>query len=144
MKLCSECKIEKPLDQFFRDKGFKDGYYSRCKQCKTAKTMQWRELNKDKYNERARFYNKKHYGKLRLNRYDITEQEYLAMLEKQNHRCAIPSCRKTATIKRKLCLDHCHTTGKVRGLLCYGCNREMAIVDRPDKLLELIAYKNKS
>ena len=46
-------------------------------------------------------------------RYGITEEQYDQMLEKQNHTCAI--CNEKP--KGNLAVDHCHTTGKVRG--CY-------------------------
>lgn len=143
MKQCSDCNETKPFTEFFKDKGFKDGHYSRCKVCKTKATMQWRAENTGKYNESARNYNKKHYEKLRLNRYDITEEQYKAMLVAQDHKCAIPGCGKTATKKRKLAIDHCHKTDKVRGLLCYGCNRAMHAVDDMDKLNLLIEYRDK-
>lgn len=143
MKKCTECKTEKPFTEFFKDKGFKDGYYSRCKVCKTNATLRWRAENKDKYNESARFYNKKHYNKLRLNRYDITEEQYLSLLEAQNHKCAIPGCNGAHTDKRKMPIDHCHATGTVRGLLCYKCNRDMNVVDNPEHLAKLIAYRDK-
>src|SRR5262245_57445902 len=53
-----------------------------------------------------------------LKRYGITLAEYDALLEKQGGVCAI--CRKHS--KRRLCVDHCHRTGMIRGLLCDSCN----------------------
>lgn len=59
----------------------------------------------------------------------ITIEEYGALLELQNSKCAI--CNKEETCidgrskdkkPRRLSIDHCHTTGKVRGLLCHACN----------------------
>lgn len=57
--------------------------------------------------------------------YGITEEDYLRMLKEQNEVCKI--CLKPETAKAKdkvkrLSVDHCHTTGKVRGLLCNKCN----------------------
>ena len=53
--------------------------------------------------------------------YGITQDDYNMMFEKQGGRCAI--CEKHQTeISRALSVDHCHTTGKVRGLLCHTCN----------------------
>lgn len=48
--------------------------------------------------------------------YGISKQQYEKMLENQNNMCAV--CRE----KPPRCIDHCHKTGKVRGLLCHGCN----------------------
>ena len=53
----------------------------------------------------------------RERRYGITEEQYQAMLAKQGGKCAI--CQETMT---KVCVDHCHETKIVRGLLCDRCN----------------------
>jgi len=143
MKKCTECQETKPFTEFFKDKGFKDGHYSRCKSCKTKATMKWRDENTEAYNTSARKYNKKHYNKLRLNRYDLTEEQYNAILLAQNYKCAIPGCGKAHTEKRKMPIDHDHVTSEVRGLLCYKCNRDMVVVDAKDHLAKLIAYRDK-
>lgn len=72
--------------------------------------------------------------------YGITQAEYDAMLEKQNGKCAI--CNNTDEVEgRKLAIDHCHTTGRVRGLLCGKCNRGLGLFkDNPDLLLKAISY----
>ena len=54
-----------------------------------------------------------------LKKYGITIVEYELMEKKQNCRCAI--CGKKQSGK-KLAVDHCHKTGRVRGLLCGNCN----------------------
>ncbi len=54
-----------------------------------------------------------------LKRYGISWSEYELRLALQNHACAI--CKKRPK-GRLLCIDHCHKTGKVRGLLCTRCN----------------------
>ncbi|MFW9875964.1 MAG: endonuclease VII domain-containing protein [Candidatus Thorarchaeota archaeon] len=52
--------------------------------------------------------------------------DYNKMVKKQNGRCAICNKNETALTKdnkiKKLSVDHCHNTGKVRGLLCIKCN----------------------
>lgn len=55
-------------------------------------------------------------------KYGITLADYETMLEQQNGVCAI--CRTLGDQPRRkfLCVDHCHTTKKVRGSLCSGCN----------------------
>lgn len=59
----------------------------------------------------------------------ITLEQYFSMVEKQDNKCGI--CRKEETCidgrskdksPRRLSIDHCHRTGKVRGLLCHACN----------------------
>jgi len=71
--------------------------------------------------------------------YGIEPDEYIAMYNAQNGRCAI--CGKKPTTKRGLHVDHCHTTGKVRGLLCHGCNVGLgSLGEDPDILSRAIDY----
>lgn len=60
------------------------------------------------------------------------------MLIAQNYNCAICACKKY------LVIDHCHRTGKVRGLLCKKCNTALGGFNDDTKALEgAIAYLNK-
>jgi Recombination endonuclease VII len=58
-----------------------------------------------------------HRDKRRAQSYGLSLQDYRAMLERQGNICGI--CK---TPGKPLCVDHCHATGKVRGLLCRDCN----------------------
>jgi hypothetical protein len=71
-----------------------------------------------------------------LNRaYGISDEVFQQMVVDQGGRCLI--CRR----KRKLCVDHCHTTGKVRGLLCQPCNKGIgALRDDPELVLRAAEY----
>lgn len=60
----------------------------------------------------------------RARRYGLSLQEFRALLARQAHACAI--CRKSV---QRLCVDHCHSTGKVRGFLCDKCNRGLGCYD---------------
>jgi hypothetical protein len=62
-------------------------------------------------------------------RYGITTQDYENMLKFQNGKCAI--CRKEVSQSRRLCADHNHATGKVRGLLCPVCNSVLGFIESP-------------
>lgn len=63
--------------------------------------------------------NSPHYMRQYL--YGITKDEYEAMLAGQDGRCAI--CRTTEPKgKGGWHVDHCHDSGKIRGLLCHFCN----------------------
>jgi len=58
--------------------------------------------------------------------YDITLDDYLGMFLDQMGCCAI--CNASATRERKLFVDHCHVTGRVRGLLCDNCNKGIGML----------------
>jgi hypothetical protein len=56
----------------------------------------------------------------KLKAYGLTPADYENMLATQNGGCNI--CRKAPATGRRLHVDHCHKTGRVRGLLCFRCN----------------------
>ena len=78
--------------------------------------------------------------------FGITLKEYNAMLEKQNGKCAFCGNEERFLDRRigkvrALAVDHCHTTGKVRGLLCQSCNRALgAFADNPLALERAALY----
>lgn len=70
-------------------------------------------------------------------RYGMTEEEWDQMLEVQQGLCAI--CGKDPG--DRLCVDHDHKTGKVRGLLCRGCNAALGkFYDDPDVVMRAASY----
>lgn len=73
-------------------------------------------------------------------KYNITIQDLRNMYEKQNHRCAI--CKiPEIECKQFLHVDHDHNTGKIRGLLCYGCNSGLGgFKDSPNFLMSAVTY----
>lgn len=81
--------------------------------------------------------------------YGLAHGEYGRMLVEQKGVCA--ACGKPEETKgptgktRRLCVDHDHATGKVRGLLCNGCNRAIGNVnDDPETLRRLANYLERS
>ena len=110
------------------------------------KQREYYQRNKEQLKTWQKEYKKTPQGKLSQryrhikHRYGLNKDDYLAMLEKQNNACAI--CLNPETIENSiLCVDHCHTTGKVRGLLCRMCNS--ALGKFQDDLLNLkraVAY----
>lgn len=90
----------------------------------------WRKNNRERIRLQAKKYREGN-GKapmrakdLRI-KYGLTPQRYDAMLVAQNNCCAI--CGKTPFENgKRLTIDHCHITKKVRGLLCYRCNTGLA------------------
>ena len=105
---CSTCKLDKPKNKFYKNRSRSRGYGYQCKTCKGA-------LDKKIYSkEKQKSY--KH-----LKRYGINKDGYNTMFEKQQGCCAICNTHQS-NLKRSLAVDHCHETGKIRGLLCTNCN----------------------
>ena len=70
--------------------------------------------------------------------------DYKKMLEGQGGKCAVCGINPGDNPYARLNVDHCHTTGKVRELLCGGCNGAMGLVkDNPDTLRKLADYLEK-
>lgn len=132
-KVCSRCKKELPadVDHFYRNKRSKDGIDSWCKGCVNAAYAKWYKNNKEKKAEYDRWYRKKYYQKNKdtlpytqrknnlKTKYNITPEDYDTMFKGQGGKCKICGKRQS---ELRLCVDHCHTTGIVRGLLCMKCN----------------------
>ena len=75
--------------------------------------------------------------------YGITEEQYFFLLEIQNHSCAI--CKKPHNeMVREIHIDHCHNSGKIRGLLCNDCNNGLGkLKDSVNLINKAIHYLEK-
>lgn len=131
MKRCSTCKETKPREAFGKDKSKSLGLKARCKPCDVSFMRQFRQ---DPTAKRKR----KDYD-LRT-KYGITIQDYDRMLVEQDNNCAI--CNEFEPIERNpLAVDHCHSTGKVRGLLCSNCNTAIGkFKENRDLLIAAVQY----
>lgn len=84
-----------------------------------------------------RIVHKRYAGALRRN-YGLSLDEYDALYEAQQGLCAI--CDRPDP-NRRLCVDHCHETGEVRGLLCSSCNTALGLLgDDVDRLIRAMEY----
>ena len=128
-KKCPRCGQVKSLDQFYKCKGAHDGVQSRCIPC----SKELVKLTPEKL--RIRNFKVK---------YGITLADYDLMLQEQNDGCAI--CGRKASEERfgVLSVDHCHDTGRVRGLLCEKHNMALGMFGDDIELLnEAIRYLSK-
>lgn len=102
-------------------------YYEANRDKCIALEKAWRHANPDrvKFNDRNKHY-KRNYG--------ITEHDYLVMHSKQGGVCAI--CGNTERAKnRRLAVDHCHSTGAIRALLCGRCNGALGWFEKHKDLI---------
>ena len=110
VKKCAICMLEHPVSNFYWGNGYPGGY---CKECSKKTTTQGRRDNPERrlVNRRRRL----------VYKFGITHEQYDAMHWRQSGVCAI--CRSDKTWgDRRLSVDHCHKTGRVRDLLCSQCN----------------------
>jgi hypothetical protein len=74
-----------------------------------------------------------------IKEFGIHADQYEVMLKEQNYVCAI--CHKSDICNRDLAVDHCHSTKKVRGLLCTNCNMALGkFQDDLQNLLNAVEY----
>ena len=123
MKTCTVCNESKPATDYYADKRFKAKLKSECKECHKQQCYKWAQKNKDK---KAAYQRKCTFG--------ITMEDYNQFLEDQNSVCAI--CQQKCGSGNRLSVDHCHNSGKVRGLLCGNCNRALGLFKDNKKFLQ--------
>lgn len=138
-KRCTQCGEEKPCAEFSKTR---DGKYgpvlrSNCKPCASNRAYQWYLDNRDHAIATQR-------NTKMLKAYGLTVSAYNTLSEAQGHRCAV--CNEPETVARGdrvmfLAIDHCHNTGRIRGLLCSNCNRAIGLLkDNVDVLRKAIDY----
>lgn len=135
-KKCSKCHIKKDIEEFNNQISSKDGKHIWCRSCNSE---YYKQRNKD--GKIVQTYNYEGDRNVKLKRkYGITLLDYNNMFKKQNGCCAV--CGTANLGKRSVFhIDHCHKTGKVRGLLCSNCNSEIGnLRDSVDLLYKAISY----
>lgn len=120
-KACSKCKEVKSLDNFYPNQRAKDKCKKQCKTCWDGSV--WARYATPEYVRTAGLWQK----------YGLTLEDYNNLLEKQNKVCAI--CEQPPS-KQFLYVDHCHATGRVRGLLCNRCNTALGLLNDSVELFE--------
>lgn len=161
-KLCKGCNTEKSLDNFYANHKQKDLKYNKCIPCVTKMNKEYRDNNKEKtrklsldyYYKKGRekrqenkdqinktYRERKRHMRYKIKKYfNLTLDEYNQMFIERDNKCDIcnnPESAKHQNGKtRALALDHCHETGKIRGLLCTSCNRGIGLLKDNITLLE--------
>lgn len=118
-KFCNGCKTERDISDFYKRTKATGNY--QCKACE-------REKN-------------------RKQKFGLSYAEIERMLQNQMGLCANRGCGKEITLvrlaKNRACIDHNHTTGKVRALLCIRCNGALGVIEDKNMLFGLTEYLNK-
>ncbi len=160
-KACRLCGETKPLSEFHRANGMKDGHRNECKTCfrraararyhadpqkAIASVKRWQEDNAEHLRAyRAEYRNrperKRAMRDLYYRRtYGLSADEADEILAAQNGRCAI-CCRPAPDRLGAMHLDHDHVTGAIRGFLCLDCNHGLGkLRDSPELLLRALVY----
>lgn len=110
-KACRECRKVKLSAEFHRNRHDRTGLTAYCKPCARIRNNRWQASPQGK-------------ARIRINRryrnFGLTEEAFRKLLASQNGRCAICKCNTPGS--QSWGVDHDHKTGKVRGILCAGCN----------------------
>ncbi len=107
-RICLLCNLEKPTTEFYFLQ--RSGYQSRCKPCELGR----KKVERGLFPRRLRSQSLKH-------NYGLSLDEWEAKFAAQGSRCA--SCgTDDPGHKHGWHTDHCHATGRVRGITCHGCN----------------------
>jgi len=167
-KICLVCKVEKSTSLFHKAKKEKDGLQYSCIECCKAyhakryieqkdkirlQTRKYRKENKERLEKAQNLWKAKNPEKVRqyqrvtnLKKFGLSNDLYNKTFEEQDGKCAI--CKNPETFVHsktkelaRLAVDHCHTTGKTRKLLCKNCNTGLgSFKDNQDVLLKAMQY----
>lgn len=148
-KQCSRCKNILDVSNFYRSTQNKSGFYSRCKKCASDNYKEYAYNNSEKIRNSQVARRKANPDKERNSaykyRFGITLDQFNEMARMQNGVCKI--CELPNTKNIRLVVDHCHSTGKVRSLLCTRCNTAIGLLKEDLNILKkaytyLESYKN--
>lgn len=155
-KVCTRCNILRPLDDFGVERSRKDGRQRHCRACRRDGTRELYGADAAFRDKRAEYF-RKYRQKYRENErdrqraaklwltYGMTLDQFTELNEAQGGGCAIcgggPHGGHRTARKKWLSVDHCHETGRIRGLLCDNCNIGIGkFKDDPALLLAAIEY----
>jgi hypothetical protein len=158
MKTCNKCGVAQPLENFYKSPGMRDSRRGDCKDCNLkakqeryladpaaakARVKRWQQANAEQVNANQRRRRSMPEAKLReraghlMRKYGMTLEQYDTMLEAQGGGCFI--CGRPPREDISLHVDHDHSTGKVRGILCFCCNNALADFQEDPELLKKAA-----
>lgn len=143
-KKCRDCNIVLISGENIRPSALKKKDYL-CKKCRNKRQRKKYASNIEEYRSKDRKrmlkWRKNNPEKalaLDIRKFGLSLQDYYSILRYQSHVCAL--CKRPPKKWSRLCVDHCHITNKIRGLLCDTCNRAIGILgeDRFREILKII------
>ena len=143
VKKCTKCGEEKQLSEFWQKSYVKKdgtkGFRPSCKQCEISKKLEKYHQGGGKEEQKKRSF------RALMHSYGITEEIYQQEREKQNYKCLLCGADEIDQHHGRLFVDHCHKTGKYRGLLCTTCNTGLgAFKDNVEVMQKAIEYLNET
>jgi len=135
---CSDCKHDKPEIDFSKDRATKSGLRSYCRDCASVRYKRDYSLRADYHKARSSKWAKENPERRKLiqknadlkSLYGLSLERFEILLTKQGGLCCI-----CCLPMKKPCVDHCHETGTVRGLLCTACNTGIGHLKHSPELL---------
>jgi hypothetical protein len=144
-KQCTKCGKRRDLEKFYKHPTSSDGLQPWCKVCAGA-----RDRRTDKSRPKRSRMGPRPEGRLtnreRHLKYDlgVDLSDYYSMMKEQSGRCAICQSEDPKTRHGHFCIDHCHKSKKLRGLLCGPCNFMLGnALDLPERLRAGAVYLEK-
>lgn len=159
-KRCNVCGVTKPLTDFYKMAGMRDGHRNDCKACNLAakkarydadpataiaRVKRWQQENSERLNAYRRAHNatperkRKQRDTYYRRTFGMSADDVDAMLAAQGGACAI--CGTRPEREASLHVDHEHGSGRVRGILCLNCNQGIGkFGDDPAVLERAVEY----
>jgi hypothetical protein len=130
-KTCKRCKVEKPVLDFAKGRSY--GSHAWCKPCMAEYQLTYKQKKGKEYFKNYNF----------MSKYGITLEEAQKMLADQHNSCAL--CKKEVQFlpgfSNAAHIDHCHSSGKVRGILCGNCNTALGkLGDSVETIKNVLKY----
>lgn len=133
-KVCIKCGDSKRLDEFYADSRDKTKKQGSCKSCDKKRSREWKEAHPEQHRARLRR------NKLQA-RYGISIEQYDELLLAQDGKCACCGSNTPGGYGTTFRVDHDHTSGAIRGLLCQSCNAGIGFLgDTVEGVTQALAY----
>ena len=156
MQKCIRCTQYKEFKEFHKDIYKQSGYRIYCKECVKQDHSNRYTADPEKQRKRCNDYRARikaeNPEKLKLSdknsklkrAYNLTVLELIAMKESQKYLCSVCGVHEEHAGNNGLVVDHCHSSNKVRELLCSNCNSALGLLgENTNRLQNMISYINK-